>query len=225
MATRFYLPSTGTAPITNVSVSANWEVDSHGKKPCYTSKQSSAMTSFSITDADETDQDHCRLQFVSPPIAAATITVQTIKMQIRCSETNAQNQMFVALSVRVVSLDGTTVRGTVLDVTRDNLEMVLTTLTNRQFTATTSSVVASENDRLIFEIGMGGDPTDELSAGHDSRVNVGDDSGTDLAEDNGTTTANNPWIELSDTLVINAEPPSTVLKDVILSRGVIAFAR
>ena len=68
-------------------------------------------------------------QFVSAPLAAQTLGAQTVKLQIRGYERLANNNMFVAMGMRVLSPTGA-VRGTVLAVTRDATELPAgTTLT------------------------------------------------------------------------------------------------
>ena len=155
------------------------------------------MTTVSFTDTDGTDKDILFRQYVSDPIAAQTISAQALKFQMRCLENSIDNNMYLALGIRVVSGDGGTVRGTILAVTRDDVESVIA-LYNRQFTATSTQVIAQDGDRIVIEVGMGGEPIE--GSDHDSSISIGDDSGTDLPEDDTTTTTYNPWVEFANTI-------------------------
>lgn len=200
MATRFYLPSSGTPDI-SPSIDAEWEASySLTRRNAVTTKISSTMTTVTnSTDGSDDNQDICFFQFISAPISAQTISAQTLKFQIRMSEASTSNNLYSTICVRVLSGDGLTVRGTILAVTRDNTELVLTTLTNRQFSATTTQVVAQTGDVIVIEIGYGGDPFPS-SARHRGSISYGDDSTTDLGENDTDTAAYNPWVEFANTI-------------------------
>lgn len=201
MATRFYLPSSGTADV-SPTVGAEWEHSNAVRRPTSPVKSSTAIadTSYSPDGADDlTDKDSMFVQFVSIPIAAQTIAAQTMKYALQGSETNAGNNCFVTVKAYVVSNDGATVRGTLLAIRRDATELA-TTVTNRTDSATTTSVVASANDRIVFEFGIGGLPTAAGGVqGHNGALRFGDNQGTDLAEnDTDTASTNNPWVEFAN---------------------------
>lgn len=200
MATRFYFPSSGTSAI-SPAVDAAWDgtgTFGFAHRDCVTTKTSTANNvGVSNNDSDNADHDVCVIQFISPAIAAQTISAQTIKSQFLCNEISANSNVFFAICIRVLSNDGTTVRGTVLSLTRDGTEMLNTGYQNRRFSATSSSVSASDNDRIVIEIGGGGDP---LTGGLDFAILLGDSAGTDLAEDDTTTTQNDPWVEFANTI-------------------------
>lgn len=219
MATRWYFPSTGDAAI-SPAVDAAWEVEGGGTGTAFarnklvTTKIASAMTTLTINDSNTDDQDIVMRQYVSDPIAAQTIAAQAIELQMRVSETSASNNMFLTLGIRVVSNDGTSVRGTILAVTRDNTEAA-TSLTNRRLTATSTEVIAQGGDRLVVEIGMGGNPllaTDQ----HDSSLRIGDADAADLPEDDTDTTDKNPWLEFPN----NISFPATVRRYSLTLSGV-----
>ncbi len=193
--TRFYLPSTGAAAV-SPSFSAGWEdTASASRLRTITTRISSAMTTINITDLSAADRDVLGRQYVSDPLTAQDITVQYIRAQIRTSETLATNNILLAWSIFVVSNDGGTVRGTLVAVHRDDTEFD-TTLTNRGDLVYGNAVSAQAGDRIVIEIGGGGAPI----VTHDYSLSIGDDSGTDLAVDDSTTTANNPYIDFSQTL-------------------------
>ena len=207
MATRIYFPSTGTAAI-SPAYDSGWEVTSIAAcLPAYIEKKNTTMTTVLYDDVDSTNQDILFRQWVSDPLAAQTITAQTVKLQIGASETVGGNNLFVAWTVRVVS-DGGTVRGTCIgSPRRDATELAVATLTNRGDLLTSTAVVAQEGDRLVIEIGVGGDPS--LSNPHDSSLRIGDNDATDLPEDDTTTADNNPWIEFANNLLFFTRKSST----------------
>lgn len=208
MATRFYLPSSGAAAI-SPNPDAAWEDTSIlARYKCATTKSSSAMTTVSFTDANNTNRDILFRQYVSDPINAQTLQAQTIKYQIRGSQNDIDNNMFSTIGIRVLNNTGSSVTGTVLAVTRDNSELVLTALTNRQFTATSTQVVANQGDRIVIEIGTGGDPANSGSQGHDSDLRIGDAAASDLAENDIAITDDNPWVEfVTDTITFSTAVP------------------
>jgi hypothetical protein len=198
MATRFYLPYSGAAPVTP-DYDVNWgDTSIAARLPLPTSKTSTTITTITFPqDADDTEKDILFRQYISEPIAAQTITAQTVEFQIRAAEFHALNNLYTTISIRVVSNDGSSVTGTILALTRDATE-VTTVLTNRRFTATTSQVIANANDRIVIEIGMGGDPGPNKD--HGSTMSIGDNNATDLPEDDTTTDAFNPWVEFPTTI-------------------------
>lgn len=198
MATRFYLPSTGAAAISPTS-SAGWEDTSiNSFLRTVTTKISSTMTTVSFTDSDATNKDILFRTYVSDPIAAQVIASQTVGFQMRCAERALSCNMFLTWNIKVVSNDGSIVRGTITSMERDGTEAVVGTLTNRRETSTSTAVTAHSGDRIVIEVGMGGDPA--AGSDHDSDISIGDDSGTDLPENDTETNAYNPWIEFPNSI-------------------------
>jgi len=196
MATRIYLPSSGAAAV-SPAFSANWDdtADATRLRSVFDTPSGTTMTTTAYRDNSNKNENHLIHQWVSDSISAQTISAQTIKFQMRSEEnSNANNNQFNTIGIRVVSSDGATVRGTILAITRDDVEMASGgTLTNRQFSATSSSVTAQANDRIVIEIGTGGDP----SAGnnHNVDIRIGDNGGSDLPENDTSTSDLNPWVE------------------------------
>lgn len=203
MATRLYLPSTTGGNTFNPTPDAAWEtVDGLVRAVASTVKVSSVFNSVGYTVAVSGDADNIIRQFHYGPIAAQTLSAQTIKYQIRAFENNANGEFVTSIGIRVISPAGT-VRGTVLAVSRDATEVVVspTTPTNRSFSATSSSVTAQDGDYVIIELGISGAPG---HSGRSGSLNFGDASGSDLAEDDSTTTANNPWVEFANTISLGS---------------------
>ena len=193
MATRFYFPSSGSAPV-SPAYSGSWDnTDDAQRLPCYDSAQGTSMSTVAYFDSDVGNTDHLIRQWVSEPITAQTISVQTIEFQMRCQEGAVQDNQFIAICIRVVSNDGSSVTGTILDVTRDGTEISASSLQNRRLTASTTQVTSNANDRIVIEVGCGGDPLG--SADHDVDIRIGDNGGSDLPEDDTSTNDYNPWLE------------------------------
>lgn len=213
MATRFYCRHSAETTIISPTPDAAWE-DQTAFLRAYTrtSRIGNAMADQAFADADATDRDVLMRQYISMELVAGqTITgAQALKAQIRMSERAATCNMFFAIGIRVLASNGTTVRKTVLVVTRDNSEAAAA-LTNRQFTATSAATnyTVLAGDRLVFEIGGGGDPA--AGSDHDYTLRLGDAAASDLPEDNTDTNDFNPWIELTDTLAFVADPPRRML--------------
>ncbi len=194
--TLFYLPSTGAAAV-SPAFSAGWEdVSIATRLKTDIVKIASAMTTVSFADVSVADNDVLFRQWVSDPLIAQTVIVQTIQIQARVSETLTTNNMFLAWSVKAVSNDGGTLRGTLVTLQRDGTEAD-TALTNRGDSAASTSVDVQDGDRLVFEVGLGGAPV----AVHDSALRIGDADATNLPSDDVATSDLNPWIQFQQVLI------------------------
>lgn len=209
MATRFYLPSSGTAEV-SPSWTSTWSTTTSNRFVMSTTKAGTAMTTFDKASSSSANQDHAIVQYVSAPIQEVAFSSPTYKLQVRGRQDFVDDNLFVSVTARVVSNDGVVLRGTLFAVTRDNTEFT-TSLVNRQWTLTGSGTVNAMNgDRLVLEVGVGGDPgPDNTHTGH---LRLGDSAGSDLAEDNSTTTDNNPWWELSTNVLFMSAVPDKRLQ-------------
>ena len=203
MATRFYLPSSGAAAV-NPGFAAWDETASADRIRCVTTKSSTAMVSKTVAKGTGATRALVR-QYVSDPIEAQTIAAGTIKGQIRALESATNDNLdLVPICVKVYSNDGSTLRGTILAL--GDYVAVLefgTALTNRKIADgdATSSVVASDGDRIVIELGHKNSTVGTSVSGD---LNFGDNSATDLLENTTDTAANNPWVELSVTITFKA---------------------
>lgn len=204
MATRIYLPATASTTPISPSPDAAWEdVSILARVFARTTKVNDTLATVAFTDSNSADRDILFRQYVTPLAPGQTITgAQALKFQVRAIETTTGNNMFTALGIRIIASDGSTVRKTVLAVTRDANEASATTLTNRQFTATSAAgnYTTVDGDYLVIEIGTAGDPSGGNP--HSSSLRLGDSAASDLSEDDTSTTDNNPWVELADTLTV-----------------------
>ncbi len=150
------------------------------------------------------NQDQVILQFVSPPLAAQTVS-GNVKAIIRASEGSAGSDFRSQMTVRIIGWDGVTFRGTLLAHDTGALASEwATTLTNRKFPVNYAGsggaltpVAAQLGDRLVVEFGF----RCHAAVFSNGTIEVGDASLTDLVEDEVGTTQNNPWIEFDNDLV------------------------
>lgn len=215
MPTRFYLPSTGAAPV-SPAFNTSWDENASADRlKCVRSRINSAMTDKVVAKATTATRALVR-QYVSDQIEAQTIAAGTVKGQIRALESAANDNLdLVPLSIRIVSADGNTYRTPALVALGDYAAAseFATTLTNRRIADgdTTTEVVAEDGDRIVIEIGIKNSATGASVSG---TLNFGDDNATtDLGENTTDTSAFNPWVELSQTIAFKVArtAPSNVV--------------
>lgn len=214
MATRFYLPSAGTAAASPAFDAAWDDSSSVVRRPANRTKGTSAFAEVTDTEVSAVNTwDVCLGQFVSEPLQAQTIT-GTVKGIVRARESaagaNARSQMVV----RVVSGDGATVRGTLLaqDNTTTNINewVATTTVTaarNARFPvgstgATLTSVAAQAGDRIVIEVGARAVNT--VATNFTLGLRFGENA-TDAAENETGVTEAAPWVEFSADLLFAAD--------------------
>lgn len=208
MATTFYLPASASSTPISPTPDAAWEdVSIVQRALTRVTTIGDAMATVSFTDSDDTSKDVLFRQFISQELKAGqTITgSQAWKIQVRCKEGASTSNMVLAMGIRVIASDGTTVRKTVLAVARDTgggSEFDATQLENMgHYNGNTASTnyTTQAGDRLVFEIGAGGDPA--AGSNHNCDLRFGDSAASDLPQDSTTLTDLRPWVQLTDTLV------------------------
>jgi hypothetical protein len=205
-ATRFYLPSTGAAAVSPAFThQATWDaVDNVDRLRCVTTKISSSMTSKTEGKATTVDRQLVR-QYVSDPINAQTISAGTVKGTVRVLESAANDNLDnISVKIVVVSRDGSTLTGTILNLGEYvGVNEFATSLTNRRVADgdTTTSVTANQGDRIVIELGFRNSATGTSVSGD---MNFGDNSATDLGDNETGTAADNPFVELSNTITFEA---------------------
>jgi hypothetical protein len=210
-ATRFYLPSTGTP---SVSPAFNGTVWNGGtgfadRRTMLPARINSAATTKSGSPGPIADgQFELLRQYLSPPLAAQTIS-GSFKGQLRAIVTNFGARA-MALRLCKVSADGVTVtevlaRFSAGDAGGAAPPAYTTSLTNRRFetgtntfTITFPDITMAAGEFLMLEIG---NRSGSSNAPRIGTVAFGDDAASDLPEDESTTTAGNPWVEFTDTIV------------------------
>ena len=205
MATRFYLPISGTPPLSSLAVNANWELSNNlVRLPCFTTKQNTALTQASATWAAALTQQWCWRQWQSEPMVAAYnwTTSDTVSMVIKVAEAVSQVDSHLAYVIRVVSGDGSVIRGVIglYHATSSEYPTSLATIATRIHSARVNGATnfsSQIGDRIIIEIGHHG-VTPSLNLVYH---NYGDPSATeDYALTAGLTTDLCPWVELSRTV-------------------------
>jgi hypothetical protein len=226
VVTRFYLPSSGAAAV-SPSPDAEWDATgSADYLQCVTTPSSTSPAEKAVAEAVTTNNYDVLLRsYVSEPLSAQSIS-GTVKGQILCRESSSSANFRSQLVVKVVSNDGTTVRGTLLaadtgTTVSDEWNTGSSTWENRKIPlgwsgsgASLSSVSAQDGDRLVFEIGYRAHNTS--SSSFTGGIYCNDTAGdTDLSEGGSETdTAASPdyrsWIELSQTLTFQGAGTQTI---------------
>jgi len=205
-AVRFYLPSTAT-PSISPAFDAGWNVTAGAdRRAMVTTKSNSALTVKNSTVNTMVPIQVLSRQYISDPIPAQTISGM-VKSYIRAREMSMTLDACAQMIIKVVSNDGSTTRGILLDFSNASLASEFTSgaiSINAQFPRNNSTnilnpVVAQANDRIIVEFGAKSFYNNELLNINSSFVlNYGDPSATgDLPEDESTSTALCAWIEFS----------------------------
>jgi hypothetical protein len=199
MATRFYLQSTGD-PGVAPAWSTDWDdtsIASPEIRPCFTSKAGTALTekSFTSGDGSNADADYAFFMFVSPELAAQSLPAQTVTISISGSETTSSNNQYLHWQVRVWRPDGTF--QAVVPFRGDDTELP-TTAASRFDTLTSTAATLLDGDRLVIEIGIGGDPA-KTNDRHYGAFTVGDAAASDLDAADNDTGADNPWVNFATT--------------------------
>lgn len=216
MATRLYLPNTGAASI-SPALDPAWDNTSDfiDRIVAVTTRINSVMTTKTsashATGGSTTPTTWAFRQYIYGPLTTQNIT-GTVKGQILAASSAAGGYKTL-VSVRICDGQGN-IRGSLVTITgaatniieqMGNNSFVTTTLTNRPLFGVSGTpapihpVRAVNGDYIVLDIGFAKTNTTASTASY----NFGDDSGTDLTDANTTvTTANNPWIEFSQTLTL-----------------------
>jgi len=208
MATRFYLPSSGTPPLSSLAVNTNWEL-TNGlvRLPCFITKQNTALATTQMTWPATITQQWCWWQFQSGTLAAAydwTVS-EVVSMVIgKCAETTTGGDSHLAYVVRVVSGDGSVIRGNIGFYHSTSTEFPLMASAATRIHQRTSGATAFSSqigDRIIIEIGLHGvTPLAQLI-----QIRIGDPNATgDFAITEGLTTDLCPWVELVKNVTFGA---------------------
>jgi len=188
--TRFYLPSTGAAEV-SPSFSVWTNTTGADRVRCVTKQvYSSFATKGTDTAADA--GTYLNRQYVSDPIAGQTISGY-VSGEVRGAYSGTVSDVSSEVIIKIVSNDGQTLRGTLLDFTfgTANYDTSLKSYWIPQCTAVTP-VAAQNGDRIVIEIGG------SRSTGSSSPTinqEFGDSSAANEVE--GSTTQGNPWIGFS----------------------------
>jgi len=208
-ATRFYLPSSGSAPA-SPAYDTNWEYTTGVTRlPLPTAKSNTALTTKQWTWDGANTHQALYWQFVSDTLDVAQSISGTISMVVgKCAQTTTSGDTHLAFSARVVNGAGAT-RCTLLLYHATSTEYaVMASAATRIHSARaiTTCSTAAAGDRIVMEIGLHGvTPAVELT-----QMRIGDPTAAaDFALTAGLTTDLDPWIELSQTITFGAPPAAT----------------
>lgn len=210
MATRFYFPTSGTGPGgVSPAYDSSWELTSGAYRAALeTTKEELALVSASVSTTLNSPAGAVDVligQFTSAPLSGNQTISGNIKGVIRVQESAANADARAQTVIRVLSNDGTTVRGTLIASNASALaNEFATALTNRYFplggSTAPSSVNALDGDRVVVEIGYR--KHENATTNRSGTFSLGAVAGgTDNADNQTATTANVPWIEFTDNLV------------------------
>jgi hypothetical protein len=184
MATRFYLHNV-SAPYTPATIRGAWDATASAVVKALDTaiRPTHAITYVSIAETSTTDEWDVLLgRFVSGPLKAGTIGTGTVDVMLGVYENNAAANDHYHLHIFVTAGDTDTVRGTLLTNYREaagvNEWGTATATSGRALNAaqSLSSVVVSDGDRIVVEIGYTARNTSATS--YNARVYYG--VGTDV---------------------------------------------
>ena len=203
MAARCYL-SAATAASVAPTADAGWErtTGSVGRMLLFAKSGADTLANGSTISGWTLGTDSLDRQYVSEPINELTFA-GTVKMQLRSSETLAACNTVSRIGLRVVSGDGTVVRGTMLAVAdyAGGTELASAAVTNKTYAVAGTALTrvdARAGDRIVLEVGY----SDNVGVTPNGKSIYGSSAASDLPEDETTTTNLNPWIEFSDNIAV-----------------------
>jgi hypothetical protein len=146
-----------------------------------------------------TTQDVLGNQFVGPPMPAGIAfgTDWTFSLVMAFLENASTNNVTLAVVVKVVSQDGSVVRGTLFSTFNTDTEFATTQSTRIVNAAALTALVTQVGDRLVIEVG--GHAAGPTAAGSYT-MRQGDNNAADFALTSALTTDLNPWCEFSGTI-------------------------
>lgn len=204
MPTRFYFDSV-TTPAISPSFDANWEQTGQAVRRRLQYKQTlsavSALTDFSVTIPITTTQDILVAQFISEPLG------YNIRMDARnwsmvvgkCAENATTNNAHLAFSLRILSQDGGTVRGTLRSsfTTISEFPLVASAATRIIAAAAITPVTTQAGDRICLEVGVRANAPTAAGTG---QMRFGTSATSDFALTTALTTDLNSWSEFEQNL-------------------------
>lgn len=227
MATRFYLPSSGSPPVTAPALPSGWTAGqtAAGQYPTNTSKTDSPLADIAMSENTASVVNIPVGIYISPPLVGQSIT-GTVSMVIRGIEGASSSDDSLQVGVYLISGDGSTVQSTLyaghteaLNVNPGALgqEIASAAAQTRIIPATAvTGQTASAGDRLMILVGY---RTHDLSTTpRTTTLRLGDPSATaDFALTAGLTTDLDPWVELSADLTFSGGSSTVGLTAAVLS--------
>lgn len=203
------MPSAG-ASLINPAFSAGWNQTAGADRVrAVLAKSNTPLAARTITPDGTPNADSLIRMYVSDPVNAGSIS-GTVKSYAQANVLSAFPDGKSQLCIRVISRDGTVVRGTLLALSGAgigaNWLQNPSGTRNAQFAASgtaLSAVTAQQGDRIVWEMGVFG--ISDFGRNQKGRIYFGDPTATaDLPENETQTTLGDPWIEFSQ--AISMEP-------------------
>ena len=204
MASRAYFPD-DIAALISPAIDAGWAGTVSLRRQATLIKGVSALAAGSTISVAATGVSYIDRQYILGPIQAQTIT-GTVKGQLLAREFAASDNVTRSnIGIRVVSSDGSTVRGTLLAIGvagGTTAELSDTGFRNRKIAiaASLSSVDALAGDYIVIELGFRS-PTAGTTP--EAAFKYGENA-SDLPEDETQTTDGAGWLEFSQTINLSS---------------------
>lgn len=180
MATLFWLPSSGPAPVSPTPSGTDWDGHINSvSRPMNLVNGASALTTLSYApDAVDHLVDLASMcaQFVSVILPPQVIAAQVVVLSCRTAEAVATNNLNEAWKLYAVDVAGTTVLGNIVPWFKSAIgEMaVIASITGYCEGKTCSGLTLNEPFRLVLEVGADGLPTNTATDTHNHSYAFGE---------------------------------------------------
>lgn len=204
MATRFYLPASGT-PAVSPAFDAGWEQTAQAvRRPLQLKLRLSSTTaltnSTAITVPITTTQDILCAQFVSDPLPPQRLMAGTFSTVQRALESATTANVTLAVVVKAHPADGGASLGTIYSTFNIDTEFATTAATRIVNAQATTALTVNTPWRLVVEVG--GHAAAPTAAGTYT-LRFGTAGASDFALTSALTTDLNTWAELSQDVLAN----------------------
>lgn len=195
-----------TAASVSPAFQGGWISTANAARRSLATSKAAATETLQGTLGGNINDNALAVQLISPPLNGAQSVTGTYSLVSRVRELDvADNINKRWRMVYVVSLDGSTLRGTsVTNAATASTAEFSTSLTGQQHATggTLSTVNALDGDRIVVEMGFGESTTGTSPIWE----TVLGGNGTDHANANGDTTGTVPWVEFSPDFLFDPEP-------------------
>jgi hypothetical protein len=160
--------------------------------------RSGANTSVTVTETSTNNKfDFLAGQWISPPFTSSGTVQGAFQFVTAISESNAAADLLQSMAIRVVSNDGTVVRGEIATLISIN-EISTTPTANLTYTdgSFNTPVPVQLGDRLVFEYGARG--TNTVTTSYTFTARYGGTAGDLETGDTANVNSFSPWIQFSD---------------------------
>lgn len=203
MATRFHFQDT-TVPSISPAFDASWEQTGGADRRVLVRKGTQTVLTALANQAAQTvpittTQQILSRQYLTEPLPSRVRIEGTFSIILRGLENASTNNAYLAYVLRLLSSDGSIVRGTLASqMSTTGATEWLSTAATRIFSAVAiTAITAEQGDRICLEIG--GHAQAPAAAGSYTH-RYGNNAATDFALTSALTTDLNPWCEFSANL-------------------------